>query len=72
METLVKGIGALVVALLLIGFAALVLGYPTMLLWNNCLVPAVNGVHEIGFLQTIGLLFLFAILFKPTTTSKKD
>jgi len=72
METLVKAIGTLILGFAVISLAAFILGYPTMLLWNNCLVPAVNGVHEINFLQTIGLIFLFSILFKPTSSSNKD
>jgi hypothetical protein len=48
----------------------LLLSYPVMLLWNGCLVPAVDGVKEIGLLQAWGLMILFGILFK-TSASKK-
>jgi hypothetical protein len=58
----------------LIALAAILMAWPTQLLWNGCLVPAVNGVHEIGFWQALGLNFLFSILFKATakSNSKKD
>ena len=48
----------------------LLFSYPVMLLWNGCLVPAVDGVKEIGLLQAWGLMILFGILFK-TSASKK-
>jgi hypothetical protein len=61
----------------LLGFAALlflsfVLAWPVMELWNQCLVPAVDGTHQIGWLQAWGLQFLFNLLFKATLTTKKD
>ncbi len=48
----------------------LLFSYPVMLLWNGCLVPAVDGVKEIGLLQAWGLMILFGILFKTTATKK--
>ena len=58
----------------LVALAAIILAWPTQLLWNGCLVPAVNGVHEIGFWQALGINFLFSMLFKTTAKSstKKD
>ena len=48
----------------------LLFSYPVMLLWNGCLVPAIDGVKEIGLLQAWGLMILFGILFKSTVTKK--
>jgi phosphotransferase system glucose/maltose/N-acetylglucosamine-specific IIC component len=48
----------------------LLFSYPVMLLWNGCLVPAVDGIKEIGWLQAWGLMVLFGILFKTTVTKK--
>ncbi len=48
----------------------LLFSYPVMLLWNGCLVPAVDGVKEIGWLQAWGLMILFGVLFKSTTGKK--
>lgn len=59
-------LGTLVVIVLL----AMVLALPTQLLWNNCLVGAVNGVNEIGFWQALGINVLSGILFKSSNTSK--
>jgi hypothetical protein len=58
----------------LVALAAIILAWPTQLLWNGCLVPAVNGLHEIGFWQALGINFLFSMLFKTTAKSstKKD
>jgi hypothetical protein len=52
--------------------AALLLSWPVMELWNQCLVPAVDGTHQIGWLQAWGLQFLFNLLFKATISTKKD
>jgi hypothetical protein len=48
----------------------LLFSYPVMLLWNGCLVPAVDGIKEIGLLQAWGLMILFGILFKSTVAKK--
>ena len=46
------------------------LSWPTYMLWNGCLVGAVNGVNEVTWLQAWGLTFMCGILFK--TTVKKS
>lgn len=71
MNKLTESIGIFIGALMLVALAALLMALPTMWLWNGALVPAVDGVHEIGFLQALGLNFLFSILFKSTSTSNK-
>jgi hypothetical protein len=65
-------IGAFILALFLIAVAALFLALPTKWLWNDCLVPAVDGINQIGFLQALGINFLFSMLFKSTTKSIKN
>ena len=52
-------------------FVSLLLAWPVMMLWNGCLVPAVDGVNEIGWLQAWGLQFLINMLFKVSITTKK-
>lgn len=61
-------------SLALVALAAVLMAWPTQLLWNGCLVPAVNGINEIGFWQALGINFLFSMLFKTTTkaSTKKD
>ena len=55
----------------LIAIVIVLLGYPLMLLWN-WLMPIIFGLPEITFWQAIGLNLLSTILFKSTTTVKKD
>jgi membrane protein required for beta-lactamase induction len=55
----------------LIAIVIVILGYPLMLLWN-WLMPVIFGLPEITFWQAIGLNLLSTILFKSTTTIKKD
>lgn len=71
MENLTKGLALFIGGILLILIAAVLLALPTQLLWNNCLVPAVDGINQIGFLQALGLNFLFSILFKSTQSNNK-
>lgn len=63
--TIFVGLVGVVVAL------GLVMALPTWLLWNACLVPAIEGVKEIGFIQAWGLNVLFTGLFKNTTSTSK-
>lgn len=35
-----------------------------MLCWNMFLIPAFNGINEIGFIQAMGLTGLAGLLFK--------
>jgi hypothetical protein len=67
MQYITAFIGLLVILVLF----SFLLAWPVMELWNGCLVPAVDGVNPIGWLQAWGLQFLFGILFK-TTVNKKD
>jgi hypothetical protein len=53
-------------------FVSFLLAWPVMELWNGCLVPAVDGVKEIGWLQAWGLQFLVNLLFKMSIVNKKD
>jgi hypothetical protein len=41
------------------------------MLWNGCLVDAIEGVKEVTWLQAWGLNILAGFLFK-TTVNKKD
>ena len=72
MKELIVAFTAMVVGIATLLFLSFVLSWPVMMLWNGCLVGAVDGVHEITWLQAWGLQFLFGILFKTTVTTKKD
>ena len=64
MERLGLVLGAFGVVLL----TAVILAWPTQLLWNYSLVGAVNGINPIGFWQALGINFLFGILFKNSSS----
>lgn len=72
MENVAKIMGAFFAAVVALALAAVILAWPVQLLWNGCLVPAVNGVNEIGFFQALGLIFLFGTLFKNSSAKKND
>jgi hypothetical protein len=71
-ENIFKAVGLVIVAFAFIVIFGLLLSLPVMLLWNLCLVPAIPGIMEIGWLQAWGLMILCGFLFKPITTSKND
>ncbi len=60
----------LIMGIAFLVFVSFVLSWPVYMLWNGCLVGAIDGVNEITWLQGWGLSFLFGILFKPNSTSK--
>lgn len=58
---------------LLLAFGVLLsflLSWPVWMLWNGCLVGAVDGVREITWLQAWGITVLCAFLFKSYSPSK--
>ena len=57
--------------LALLVFVSFLLSWPVMMLWNGCLVGAVAGVSEIGWLQAWGISLLCGFLFKSSTGSSK-
>jgi hypothetical protein len=61
MSELVTKIVAAISVIIALG---LLLSLPIWLLWNSCLVPAINGVNEISWLQAWGLNILCTGLFK--------
>jgi hypothetical protein len=61
---------AISLALLMIIFFGVLMAWPTQLLWNGCLVQAVDGINPIGFWQALGINVLCQILFKNSKSSK--
>ena len=57
-----------IISTLFIIAAGLILSLPVMWLWNGCLIGAVAGVSEIGWLQAWGISVLCGLLFKTTVT----
>jgi hypothetical protein len=61
-----------ILGIVFVGLAIIfVLAFPVQWLWNNCLVPAVNGINAIGFWQALGLMILANVLFKTSVETKK-
>ena len=68
MEKLGVFLGAVSVGLITI----FLLAFPVQWLWNNCLVPAVNGINVIGFWQALGLMILANVLVKTSVNQKNN
>lgn len=58
---------SLVAVVVLLSF---LFSWPVWLLWNGCLVGAIEGVKEITWLQAWGITVLCTLLFKSYTPSK--
>ena len=71
MKDVIVAVMAILAGIATLLFLSFVLSWPVMELWNGCLVGAVDGVREIGWLQAWGISTLCGILFK-TTVTKKD
>ena len=54
----------------LVIFAGLLFSLPVWILWNYCLVGAITGVNEIGWLQAWGISILCGFLFKANVEKK--
>lgn len=61
-------LGIVLAALGMLALTAIVLAWPTQLLWNGCLVGAIDGINPIGFWQALGINILFGILFKNSNS----
>lgn len=57
-------IGTFAIAIGTVALISFFLSLPTYLLWNGCLVGAIDGVKEVTWPQAWGIQFLFALLFK--------
>ena len=68
MEKLGVFLGAVAVGLITI----FLLAFPVQWLWNNCLVPAVNGINVIGFWQALGIMILANVLVKTSVNQKNN
>ena len=71
MNQITHAIGTFIIVVAGALFVSFLLAWPVMELWNGCLVPAVDGVKQIGWLQAWGLQFLVNMLFKVSITNKK-
>lgn len=70
MELFYKSLAVVAVGVTIIVFFGLLFSLPVMWLWNYCLVAAIPGIKEIGWLQAWGILILCGLLFKNSNTGK--
>jgi len=68
--SLQKFVGVFLTLLLIGALLSFILSWPIMLLWNSCLVPAVQGINEIDWMQAWGLSLLAGFLFRSHVGTK--
>jgi hypothetical protein len=71
MEKIAVMIGAIVIAIAGLLLLSFLLSWPVYMLWNYCLVGAVDGVREVSWLQAWGLAILCGLLFKTSVSNSK-
>ena len=59
------------VAVVTLGFVALILGLPVMWLWNWIMPDVFYFVEKVTFWQAVGLNLLTGILFRSNYNTKK-
>lgn len=64
-SAIILSIVGIVAVIMLFG---LLMSLPVYWLWNGCLVGLIDGVHDITWLQSWGILVLFGLLFKSSTS----
>jgi len=70
MKELIVSFTAVIAGIITLLFISFVLSWPVMILWNECLMPAVEGIKEIGWIQAWGISALCGVLFKANITQK--
>jgi len=70
MEKAIAVIIAGLIGLVVLVFFSFILSWPLYMLWNGCLVGAIQGVNEVTWLQAWGLNILFGLMFKTTVKTK--
>jgi hypothetical protein len=61
---------AFTLAILMLVVLGILMAWPVQILWNLCLIQAIDGLNPITFWQALGINILCSILFKSSTTSK--
>ena len=60
-----------VLAILMLVVLGILMAWPVQILWNGCLIQAVDGLNPITFWQALGINVLCSILFKNSSSSSK-
>jgi hypothetical protein len=71
MSKILIGVGTIIVGIAGLLFLSFLLSWPVYMLWNGCLVDAVEGVKQVTWLQAWGITVLFSFLFKNSNTNTK-
>jgi hypothetical protein len=71
MKELSVAIGTIVLGIVGILALSFLLSWPVYMLWNGCLVGAVQGVSQVTWLQAWGLTVLFGFLCKSNVSNSK-
>jgi hypothetical protein len=71
MKELSVAIGAIVITIAGVLALSFLLSWPVYMLWNGCLVGAVQGVSQVTWLQAWGLTVLCGFLFKSNVSTTK-
>ena len=66
-----KALEAFLIVIGLLLLSAIILAFPTMVLWN-WLMPDIFGLMKIDLYQAMGINFLTNILFKSNVTIKRE
>ena len=61
-----KELFAVLTAIVMILLISFLYSWPVYMLWNGCLVSAIDSVKEVTWLQAWGLTVLTTFLFKTT------
>ena len=61
---------AFTLAIIMLVLYGVLLAWPVQVLWNGCLIQAVDGLNPITFWQALGINILFSMLFKKSSNSK--
>ena len=61
---------AFAIAILSLIVLGIFMAWPVQILWNGCLIQAVDGLNPITFWQALGINILCGILFKKSSSSK--
>ena len=67
-----KSIGFLIGASIVVLGAVALVGLIIQILWNKCLVPAIDPINTINYYQAIGIYILSTILFKTVNIKPKN
>jgi len=72
MKVFANALALVIAGVFLIVFFGLLMSLPVMLLWNSCLVAAIPGIKEIGWIQAWGILVLSGLLFRGASATKSE